>query len=307
MAFLLDEFDIEQEKITQPNYVGIWWLASYPKSGNTWVRNVVNAAVTGFPPNINAAFQYVCGDHGAQLFQHTAAIPIDKMEQRDFLCYRLAALRNHIAIFGHRDSALKTHNANLNVLDIPLIPSFMSKGGVYIVRDPRDVVISLSKHLGQNIDVAIDFMENENAIIKNDNGVFHHYLSSWSLHVESWLDEECPLKVGCIRYEDLLSSPAPSFRHIFDCLGLEIEDSRIEWAIEQCRIERLREQENKKGFKESSNKIDKFGIYDGKKRSRPNFFGKGRAGGWRNILNKDQIQKIENKHGEIMRELGYLK
>ena len=255
----------------------------------------------------NAAFQYVCGDHGTQFLQSTAAIPINKMEQRDFLIYRLAALRNHLAIFGDRDAALKTHHANLNVLDIPLIPIFMSKGALYIVRDPRDVVISLSKHLGKTIDEVINFMESEGAIIKGEEGVLHHYLSSWSLHVESWLDEGCPLKAGVVRYEDLLNSPAQTFRKAFDCLGLEIENQRIEWAIEQCRIERLREQEEKSGFKESSNKIERFGVYNNRgNKEKPKFFGKGKVGGWRNILNKDQVRKIENKHGEIMRELGYL-
>ena len=171
--------------------IGIWWLASYPKSGNTWVRHVINAAVTGFPPNINAAFQYVCGDHGIPLFQHTAAIPVDKMGMRDFLCYRLAALRNHLAVFGLRDAALKTHHANLNVFDVPLIPAFLSKGAVYIVRDPRDVVISFSKHLGLTIDetiVSINTYESEiNGGGASDLTLDTPSIGSDSQSVEIWI------------------------------------------------------------------------------------------------------------------------
>lgn len=301
-SIILDEFNIEEEIKPQKNNVGIWWLASYPKSGNTWVRNVINAAVTGFPPDINAAYQYVCGDH-TSLYQHTAAIPVNEMKQRDFLAYRLAALRNHIAIFGYRDTALKTHNANVSILDIPLIPVFMTKGAVYIVRDPRDVVVSFSKHLGKTIDEVIYFMSNENGLIKNDNGIFAHYISSWSLHVQSWLDERCPMNVGCIKYEDMRISPAETFRKLFDCFGLEfVNDSRIEWAVKECELSRLREQENKSGFKEASKKIEKFSISNKK----PNFFGKGKIGGWKNVLSLEQVEKIESNHKDIMVELGYL-
>lgn len=273
--------------------VGIWWLASYPKSGSTWVRQVINSSITGFPPNINAGFQYVVGDHLAHLYGLTAAIPVDSMTDQDILSYRLAALRNHLAMFPERDTVLKTHHACLVVHNVPLIPEWLTKGAVYIVRDPRDVVISLSKHLGKTIDEAVDLMARENSGIIVEGKKWRHYLSDWSTHVESWLDEENPIGAGCIKYEDLHSDPHTSFRNILDCIGLsKITDQRIAFAIEQCNIDKLREQEDRFGFKEASKKTDRF-------------FGKGRVGGWKDILTPEQTKAIESRHGKIMEELGY--
>jgi hypothetical protein len=271
---------------------GIWWLASYPKSGSTWARMVLNAAVTGFPPNINAGYQYATADHAKHLLQHTAAIPVSDMTPHDFLCYRLAALRNHLAIFPERDACLKTHNANLSICDVPLIPTWITKGAVYIVRDPRDVVISFAKHLGRDIDNTIELMASEAAAVYETGTCFRHMVSSWSMHVTSWLDEDCPLQVGLIRYEDMHAYPLHAFRKLLDCLGLaSVDDDRIAWAVEQCRLDKLRQQEDATGFVEASRKTERF-------------FGEGRRGGWRDVLSPEQVEQIENSHHVVMEQLG---
>ena len=278
---------------TEQAKIGIWWLASYPKSGSTWARQVINSAITGFPPNINAGFQYVTGDHGAPFYGCTSAVPADDMDESDVLSYRLAALRNQLAMFPERDAVLKTHHACLVPHNVPLIPDWLTKGAVYIVRDPRDVAVSLAKHIGATIDEAIELMGRDNAGIMVKNTNWKHYLSSWSIHVKSWLDEKNPLQAGCVRYEDMHANPLKAFRKMFDCLGLaRITDERISMAIEQCRIDKLREQEEKHGFKESSKHTDKF-------------FGKGQVGGWENALTGKQVEQIESDHGAIMEELGY--
>ena len=96
----------------KPNKHGIWWLASYPKSGNTWIRMFINTAVTGFPPNINASFQYATGDLYMPAYQMTCPLSSGNWTFRESIYLRPAALINHLTWAG-RDVCLKTHFANL--------------------------------------------------------------------------------------------------------------------------------------------------------------------------------------------------
>ena len=175
---------------------GIWWLASYPKSGNTWVRMFINSALSGFPPNINAVFQYVTGDHLDTYYQLTSAIKISDMDALELVWYRPAVLLNYLASRYPCDACLKTHHANLGINNIFLCPAQISKGAVYLIRDPRDIAVSFSKHVGLSIDETIDLMGNEKATISTnkenkDKGSWtHDYLMSWSTHVKSWTSEE---------------------------------------------------------------------------------------------------------------------
>jgi hypothetical protein len=252
---------------------------------------VVNSAVTGFPPDINAAFQYVVGDHGVNFFGGTAIIPADQMTETDMLAYRLAALRNQLAMFPNRDHCLKTHHACLVACNVPLIPRWLTKGAVYLVRDPRDIAVSMSKHMGQTMDEAIDFMSNEYAGITRDDVIWKHYLSTWSAHVESWLDERNPIKAVAIKYEDLVADPQTHFRRLLTGLGIyDVTERHLRRAIARCSIHYLRSQEDARGFGEKSKNSDKF-------------FGTG--DGWENVLTPEQVKRIESDHGSIMQELGY--
>lgn len=271
--------------------IGIWWLASYPKSGNTWARMVINSAVSGFPPDINAGFQYVVGDFGASFYGCTAAVPVDKMTDEDVLSYRLAALRNQLAMFPLRDHCLKTHHACVVAQEVPLIPTWLTKGAVYLVRDPRDVCVSLSKHMGITIDNAIEFMDHPCAVIQREETIWKHFTSSWSAHVESWLDDKNPIGAVCVKYEDLIVDPQRHFRRLLTGLGLyDVSDRQLCRAIRRCGVQHLRSQEEKRGFKERS-------------RHYKTFFGTG--SGWQNVLTPEQAERIENDHGSIMKELGY--
>lgn len=276
------------------NRNGIWWLASYPKSGNTWIRMCVNCAVTRFPANINAAYQYACGDNAAQWIQSTSSVPLGDMGMREAIYLRPASLINRLAVDSPRDVCLKTHHANLACDEIPLIPPKLSKGAVYMIRDPRDVVVSFAKHMGITIDRAIDLMETSNTIIHHQHNPIFHYLSDWSTHVRSWLDEANPVPTSCVRYEDMLAKPHATFGQIVGALGLDhvIDLEAIDFAIEQTRFDRIKQQESERGFRERG-------------RKQGEFFNHGKAGMWREVLTAEQAGRIETCHGAVMDELGY--
>lgn len=273
---------------------GIWWVASYPKSGNTWARLFANCAVTRFPANINAAYQYACGDNAAQFVQACSAMPLSQMGMREAIYLRPAALINKLAMDTPRDCCLKTHHANLACDEIPLIPPKLSKGAVYIVRDPRDVAVSFAKHMGVEVDHAIGLMGCGNTIIHHHKIPIFHYLSDWSTHVKSWLDEDNPVPTSCIRYEAMLSDPERTFWNIIDSIGLRdyVTADAFEFAMRETQFDRLHDQEDQTGFRETGRKQDRF-------------FNAGCAGRWRDVLTKDQVSQIESDHGEVMDELGY--
>jgi len=274
----------------------IWWLASYPKSGSTWIRFFINCAITRFPVDINANFQYITGDISANMYQSVTCVPLGLMGTREVVYLRPAALINMLAFTPNRDICLKTHHANKTIDDIPLCPERISRGAVYVVRDPRDIAVSFSRHTGMSIDETITSMSDEAANIKHQDLPISHYLSSWSSHVKSWTNKQTnPITTGCVKYEDLLSFPQKTFWAIIACLGLQdrITQQDFDFAMEQTRFQNLKRLEQKGGFKEASP-------------NQSSFFNTGTSGGWRNKLTFSQSNRIVDDHGEMMKVLGYL-
>lgn len=276
-----------------PDERKIWWFASYPKSGSTWLRMFVNAYITGFPLDINSPFQFAINDLTSQVIQITCARPINKLTLEEQAYFRPAALMNFLNIYAAKDMALKTHHAKIAINDIQVCPHQLSRGAIYIIRDPRDVAISFSDHVGESIDNVIDYMSNVKFVLKNVDNLYH-VLLTWSEHVRSWTRENSNIITLVIRYEDLLSNPFETFGKVIEFLGHKIEKKRLQFAINETKFTKLRAVEDKDGFNEVS-KISKSGK----------FFRVGKEGQWREILTQKQIARIERDHGEIMKRFGY--
>lgn len=265
----------------------IWWLASFPKSGNTWVRLFVHCYETRYPLNINAGYSFVVGDQRLELYQHVACKPLSVCTTAELIYLRPSMLIHYIQLRDPCDVYFKTHNANVTICDIPLIPKLLTKGAVYLVRDPRDVAVSYAKHCGISIDECIDRMCSADHVGMRDTVA--DIILSWSDHVTSWMESQFP--VTAIRYEDLVSDPETGFRRILPALGFnEIDEDAFQFALDQTRLQNLQKQESTEGFKEAKNGM---------------FFGVGKAGSWKNVLTDKQVEKIEETHGEVMQKFGY--
>lgn len=264
---------------------GGYWLASYPKSGNTWVRMLLNAHHSGaLDINANAG----CTEYDCNVYLHRALAPfaIEEVVPETLLFLRHAVLLHLLAGTRHNPTIIKTHNANKCVEEVELIPSAMTLGAVYIVRDPRDVAVSFARHTGQTIDLTIAHMAGINNRLQSENNPVASWLGTWSDHVNSWCDGE-----PCIvRYEDLLSDTVGQFTRILKAFGIKQDPERIEKAVELCRLDRLMKQEEKSGFVETG-KAERF-------------FGQGK--GWQLELTPEQVRRIEHDHGEVMKKHGYL-
>lgn len=273
----------------------ISWLASYPKSGNTWIRMFINAFITKMPLSINSAYQMARLDLDPGVLQLICPTYAKKLTHREQFIYRPAMLLNMIKMSPGR-LVLKTHHAKIMADQMPAHPLLVTDVAVYVIRDPRDICISLSHHLGETIDATIEFMNNMQQAIEDETMGFVSLLLTWSEHVNSWTLKNNNIKTMTVRYEDMLESSVSIFQQILEHLKLTNVsnfDERFAFALEETKFSQLRKYEQQKGF-----------IEKGKGER---FFRVGKAGQWRDILTSKQADKIYSDHKEMMQEFGYEK
>jgi hypothetical protein len=275
--------------------IGLDLIASYQKSGNTWVRALLTAFHRGGDSvDINALGGVITADRAFiddALEIETSDLLDEEQSRLQPLAYRVATPP------GARAFPMKMHDAWLPAPGAfePALPKERIGAVVLIVRDPRDVAPSLAAHRGVSIDEAITFMADPGAILaRSRNGLrtqLPQFVSSWSAHTASWLDSG--LRLTLVRYEDLMADTVQTFGRIVSALGGSAETERLTAAVEAARFEALQAQEARAGFREASRYAPK------------RFFGSGRAGGWRVRLTAAQADRIARDHGDVMRKLGY--
>jgi hypothetical protein len=266
----------------------IRWLASYPKSGNTWVRMFLNAYCTGFPIGLNVAHQYVTSDLRPELYQMMMPRPLTEMTVAEQLMYHPGALINAIKLANTKDTVLKTHNAKAICEGTVMIPPSISAPSIYIIRDPRDVVISQAAHFKLSIGQSIEALAKSDRCASNEFNLSHVFMD-WSSHVKSWTRENKDVDVLIVKYEDLFNPE--SFKAIIKQLELEFDQSRFDFALKESSFESLRANEAKNGFNE--------------KRGGEMFFREGKPKQYK-MLTSAERARIEQRHKEMMEYYGYL-
>jgi len=212
----------------------IFWLASYPKSGNTWIRMFLDVYVTGFPVNFNTAYRYVNLDHDLGMLQLVSAIPVNTLTLEQQFLYQPAMLSNILYQAKTKDVIVKTHNANITISGIPLIPEPLTGGVIYIVRDPRDVLLSYASHLNKTHAEVAAIMNNMQHVVTSKLNRLFHVMTSWSYHVDSWVGKRKQFPVYVVKYENLLREPEKLFKEILNFLDIiDINEERFQYALEQ--------------------------------------------------------------------------
>jgi hypothetical protein len=275
---------------------GLVWLASYPKSGNTWTRAFLSnlAAIMGGEReelDVNSINRFTIGENFMQFYEQRLGFKPTEKHRKE-----IAALRHEVQQWiADRFEGLvfvKTHNGLIIDQGRSIINFAVTSGAVYIVRNPLDVAISLAHHLGTTIDEAIETMASPHTETPTNDKRVYEIWGSWSRHVESWTRKPHPA-IYIMRYEDMLSAPAKSFGGLASHLLLYPTPDQLTSAIERSSFTNLRSQEEKGGFLEKSEKADRF-------------FREGRAGQWKEVLSAKQIERIVNDHGIQMERFGYL-
>lgn len=271
----------------------IIWLASYPKSGNTWVRaflqNYLDASDT--PSDINALDRYFADESKPNWYAPHASAPLAETDTAG-ICALRPLVQRDIAASRPGSIIVKTHNLLGDFNGLPLHEMSVTAGAIYVLRNPLDVVISLADHFGLSVDAAIEFLNSETTGTPSDEANVASVLGSWSMHVRSWV-EGGGEATTVLRYEDLLAKPLKTFRKLAHFLGLKRDDALLRRAVRFSSFGELRKQEQKRGFIERSPNSS-------------NFFRAGRKDQWRSVLSEDQVDRIVAAHGEVMGRFGYL-
>lgn len=272
----------------------IAWIASYPKSGSTWLRAFLhNYIADGAQPyDINRLTDLSTGENAAQRYQAFDPRPATQYSIADVQALRP---RVHQAIADSHPGLVfvKTHNAQLVVEGVQLITKAVTAGAIYVLRDPRDVAVSLSHHLGLPLDRTIAFMNDPEAATGGTETAVYVRLATWSAHVHFWTRTPHPT-LHVMRYEDMRADAAAAFGGLIRFLGQEPPAERLARAIAHSDFAELRRQEAAGGFVEQP------------KEAGGAFFRQGRSGGWREALTPAQAARIERDHATVMQRFGYL-
>ena len=270
----------------------ILWLASYPKSGNTWIRAFLHNLMRNpdEPYDINKMGELTVGDSQISWYKLFDKRPWTEWSSDDVMKMRRQVQLAMVA--SRRDTIIvKTHNALMEIEEKPLIHMDLMAGAIYVVRNPLDVCISAADHYGVDIDEAIKLMNTpENGGLATEKNVRELH-STWSLHVQSWTAKPHP-GLHVVRYEDMQAKPIATFGALAGFLGLKVPRQRLETAIRHSSFENLRKAEEKTGFMERSEKAERF-------------FRVGKSGQWREKLTQAQIDAVIEAHKEQMQRFGY--
>lgn len=273
---------------------GILWLASYPKSGNTWMRAFLANLILDAPePLPLKRIGEICPSEPAEVwFRPFADGKVADVDPKEIAALRVRA-QERVVSLNRNVVPMKTHSYLGEDYGHPIFSMKATYGAVYILRDPRDVAISAADHFGKNIDEMIEMMIDPLALCAAMPGtIVHEIQSSWSNHVESWTKWNHP-GIFAVRYEDLLADPYDQFGRVSRHFGISSDPARIRKAVEFSDFRQLQKMEAEQGFVERSLHSERF-------------FRSGRSGGWREKLTEAQARRIENDHAAQMKRFGYL-
>ena len=280
----------------------IIWIASYPKSGNTWLRSLLSS--------------YFFSKNGVFNFNQ-----LDNIKQ--FSCknlnsseinssnYQTIVSKNWIPTqeIINKDKKihfLKTHNAICSINGNSFTNQNNTVAAIYIIRDPRNVITSISNHYNLSLQDSLEFIKNKKKIIfpnkkKINNHDDFNFISNWSDHYSSWKNINfAPIKI--IKYEDLTRDTNKTFISILEFLSkfikFNFDKSKIKNSIDSTTFDKLAEMEREVGFAESSDS-----TLNSKK---IRFFHLGNKNTWSNLLDKNVSQDIDDFFKKEMKTLGYL-
>ena len=273
----------------------IIWLASYPKSGNTWVR----AFLSAYLYTNNGNFNFDLLDKIKEFPEHNILNKF--MDSKNF--HNLNEVSKHwinvqkFLNLGNKITYLKTHSSFCNINENKFSDKNNTTALIYIVRDPRNVILSMSNHFGVNHETSYKNITNKMYIIynqKNDQPMPSSLVSSWNNHYLSWKNFN-PVNKIIIRYEDLILNTKDTFKKIINFLekntGITNNEEKIVNAINTTQFDILKKSEEKFGFNMGQ---------EGK------FFHLGKKNNWKNLLDPKISDIINNEFNSEMTELGYI-
>jgi hypothetical protein len=277
----------------------IVWLASYPKSGNTWVRTLLaNYLAPGDEPvDINDLSDMSRSAGERRSFDDWVGVEASALDQAVVDRLRPAVYR-HMAAEAENDLFIKVHDAwRCDDRGGALFPPSVTAAVVYIVRNPLDMAVSCAHHWGVEMEQAVERICDPAYCVANSDSKLadqlRQVLGSWSGHVGSWLDESA-LPCHVVRYEDLHRDPERALARIVRACGLPYDRARVGRAVEFSDFAELQGQERARGFRERP------------LAARGSFFRRGEVDCWRDELPEAPAARLAACHRATMIRFGYL-
>ena len=283
----------------------IFWIASYPKSGNTWLRTL-----------ISSYYYSEDGVYKDNLIKKIGQFP----EKRHFTEFKydqnIITDTSKLWIKAqqkiNQDKQLrffKTHNAFGALNNQHFTDRENSIGCIYIVRDPRNVITSLKNHYEMNDEQALKWMANEKNFIydvqnlKKDGYSDFQFISSWETNYKSWIvQKQIPFMI--VKYESLLKETYLVFKDIIEFINKttginnKIYKNKLKNSVQSTSFNKLKDNEKKHGFSEA--------ILSKKSNKKIPFFFLGPENDWKKILPKDLKTKLNKTYEKNLKELSYI-
>ena len=276
----------------------IIWIASYPKSGNTYIRSLLSAYYFSKDGNFNFDLLKNIKQFPNTEFFDSNINSLDDASNNWLYAQKKIKEQNKIKF-------LKTHSCLGAYKGKPFTTVDYSLGGIYVVRDPRNVISSVMNHFSLNADEAYNFMTDihrgTRSNIENDYSAYS-YLSTWANHYKSWANSKNFRKI-IIKYEELETNKYETFRDIIVFTNTLLNNSdgvnkiKLEKAIETTNFNVLKNKEKNEGFDEA--------LYSEDKKEKKVFFNMGFNNRWKKILRDDIRKKLEDIFKNEMEDIGY--
>ena len=279
----------------------IIWLASYPKSGNTWVRSIISSLLYSNDGNFNFELMLKVSQFPEKKYFKDFVNDFgnfNEIKESWISAQDKINLDNQIKI-------LKTHQGKYTVGKNSFTNDQNTLATIYIVRDPRTLISSISNHYTLPIDSVCDFLTTPQIIgntkkwEEKETGM-QCLLGKWNDHYRSWTRNKNNFLL--IKYEDLIQNPETELEKIINFLkkylDVKTNDNKNKKILETTSFKNLKEMEQKGLFKEN--------VLNKKDDSKVNFFHLGPANNWKDTLNEDVKNKIEKNFYNEMKELDYL-
>ena len=282
----------------------IFWIASYPKSGNTWLRTLISSYYYTKDGIYNDNIIKKIGQFPEK--RHFTEFEYDQKIVTDTSKFWLKAQQSI-----NKDKQLrffKTHNVFGSLNNQQFTNKENSIGCIYIVRDPRNVITSLKNHYEMNDDQTLKWMSNEKQFIydvqnlEKDGYSDFQFISSWETNYKSWkVQNKIPIKI--IKYEDLLNQTYAVFMDVVKFINEttnnkeKISKDKLKNSVNSTLFDKLKNNEEKYGFSEA--------IQSKKENKKIPFFHLGPKNDWRKILDEDFKKKLNNVFEKNLTELLY--
>ena len=277
----------------------IIWIASYPKSGNTWVRSFITA-------------YYFC-ENG--IFDINKLNLIQDYPNKQFF----KEIVKKGEIHKHWDTSqknicnekkvkfLKTHNSLITAFGNDFTKPIYSLGVIYIIRDPRNIITSLKNHHDfETYEKALTFMQDENKVLEDyphlKNYAKTNIINSWRINYQSWISNKNFRRLT-IRYEDMIENPEQTFEKLVVFINTlmrfkdKIDPKKLSNAVETTNFKSLQDIENQGKFSEN--------VYSLKDNRKIKFFYQGPKNDWKKNLDEKMIKKMNKYYNKDLKFFKY--